>query len=99
MLPFNIAKNSELGRFAIANQNFQAGDFLFEEFPFAVGPKVHSNCCCLECYLPLDATAPLARDVKNAHGRFAMSVLNPTSCRLTGENVKFSVHRNVNFTI
>lgn len=57
MLPFNITKNSELGRFAIANQNFQPGDFLFEEIPFAVGPKVHSNCCCLECYRPLDATA------------------------------------------
>lgn len=66
MFSFKIEKSSKLGRFAIANQNFQPGDFLFEEIPFAVGPKVHSNCCCLECYLPLDATASGTRCEKCA---------------------------------
>lgn len=57
MLPFSVEKNSEFGRFAVANRNLTPGEFLFQEIPFAVGPKVSSNCCCLECYLPLDASA------------------------------------------
>ena len=61
MLPFSIEKNSELGRFAVANQNLEPGEFLFEEIPFAVGPKVNSYCCCLECYYPVDGTASGSR--------------------------------------
>lgn len=66
MLPFSIEKNSELGRFAVANRDLEPGEFLFEEIPFAVGPKVNSHCCCLECFYPVDGTASGSRCEKCA---------------------------------
>jgi hypothetical protein len=57
MFSFTIEKNLQFGRFAVASQNIVPGEFLFEEFPFAVGPKARTTCCCLECYCPVDGTA------------------------------------------
>lgn len=57
MTSFAIEKNSEFGRFAVATRDLIPGEFLFDEFPFAVGPKASTSCCCLECYCPVDATS------------------------------------------
>lgn len=72
---FRVEKNSEFGRFAVANRDLLAGELLFEEFPFAIGPKPSTTCCCLECYRPVDGTSsgsrcekcswPLCDDCKN----------------------------------
>lgn len=61
MEPFLIKKSAELGRFGVANRDLQPGEMFFEEFPFAVGPKASSTCCCLECYSPVDATSSGSR--------------------------------------
>ncbi|CAO1309455.1 unnamed protein product [Diamesa serratosioi] len=47
---FKIDKNCEFGRFVVATTNIKAGQLLFEEYPFAYGPKGNSKCICLECY-------------------------------------------------
>ncbi|KAL7039689.1 hypothetical protein ACKWTF_000068 [Chironomus riparius] len=61
MQKFSIEKNSELGRYTIATENLQPGSYLFDELPFAVGPKARSLCCCLECYCLIDGTASGSR--------------------------------------
>ncbi|CRL01571.1 CLUMA_CG014189, isoform A [Clunio marinus] len=58
---FSIQRNSEFGRFAIACQDLNAGEFLSEDFPFVIGPKASTTCCCLECYCPVDATSSGSR--------------------------------------
>lgn len=58
---FKIQKNSEIGRFLVTNIDLHAGEYLFEDFPFACGPKARSLCCCLECYSPVDGTASGSR--------------------------------------
>lgn len=60
-MAFSIEKNSEFGRFAVATRDLKPGEVLFEEFPFAVGPKASTTCCCLECYCPVDATSSGSR--------------------------------------
>lgn len=47
---FRVEKNSDFGRFAVAITNIEAGQLLFEEYPFAYGPKCNTKCICLECY-------------------------------------------------
>lgn len=47
---FNIEKNSEFGHYVVASNNIEAGQLLFEEYPFAYGPKSNTKCICLECY-------------------------------------------------
>lgn len=37
---YEICKNAELGRYAIASRNLKAGDVILEEVPFTHGPKV-----------------------------------------------------------
>lgn len=61
MLPFFIEKNPQFGRFAIASRDLTPGEFLVDEFPFAVGPKASSTCCCLECFCPVNATSTGSR--------------------------------------
>jgi len=58
---FAVQKNSHLGRFAIAKRDLEAGELLFEEVPFAFGPKARSPCICLECHCPVDGTASGSR--------------------------------------
>ncbi|KAG5674228.1 hypothetical protein PVAND_004208 [Polypedilum vanderplanki] len=57
MDPYVIEKNSQFGRFLIASRDLKSGEYLFEDLPFAVGPKARTYCCCLECYCPVDGTA------------------------------------------
>jgi hypothetical protein len=61
MEPFSVEKNSEFGRFAIANRDLIASELLIEDFPFAIGPKPSTTCCCLECYEPVNATSSGSR--------------------------------------
>ena len=62
METFCIKKNAELGRYAVAScQNLKAGDFISSEYPFAIGPKPFSKCCCLECFVRIDATVSGSR--------------------------------------
>jgi hypothetical protein len=61
MQKFSIEKNSELGRYAVATEDLQPGSYLFDELPFAVGPKARTLCCCLECYCLIDGTASGSR--------------------------------------
>lgn len=78
MQSFAIRKNSQLGRYAVATRDLKAGEFLFDELPFAIGPKPSSTCCCLECFIPVNATAagsrcescswPLCIDCKKMRG-------------------------------
>lgn len=53
---FDIRRNEKIGRYAVAKQNLKAGDIIFNEKPFAYGPKADSPCICLGCYTPTDAT-------------------------------------------
>lgn len=52
-----VRKNSVFGRYGVATRDVEAGEFLAEELPFAIGPKLNSKCCCLECFSPLSATS------------------------------------------
>ncbi|XP_058446372.1 SET domain-containing protein SmydA-8 [Malaya genurostris] len=54
---FKVLENPELGRYALADKNLKAGDVLFEETPFAIGPKLDSPPVCLECSCPVDGNA------------------------------------------
>ncbi|KAL7039688.1 hypothetical protein ACKWTF_000067 [Chironomus riparius] len=58
---FEIQKNSEFGRYLIATRDLQPGEYLFEDTPFAIGPKARTSCCCLECYCPVLGTASGSR--------------------------------------
>lgn len=52
-----LTENRTLGRYAIIDQNVCAGDILFEEYPFVVGPKNNSKIICLVCCRPLNGPA------------------------------------------
>lgn len=59
--PFVVHKNSEVGRFLVASRDLQAGEYLFDDTPFVIGPKARSDCCCLECYQPVNGTSSGSR--------------------------------------
>lgn len=61
MEAFSIEKNSEFGRFALAKRDLNPGEWIIDDLPFVIGPKVSTRCCCLECYCPLDATSSGSR--------------------------------------
>lgn len=61
MEAFSIEKSAEFGRYGVATRDLHSGEFLFDEFPFAIGPKPSTTCCCLECFIPIDATASGSR--------------------------------------
>ncbi|XP_053691863.1 SET domain-containing protein SmydA-8 [Sabethes cyaneus] len=54
---FKVLENPELGRYSVAAKVIQAGEILFEEKPFAIGPKVDSPPVCLECCCTVDGSA------------------------------------------
>lgn len=54
---FKVLECPELGRYGVAAKNLKAGDELFEEKPFAIGPKSDSPPLCLECCIPVDGSA------------------------------------------
>lgn len=51
---FEIKENSELGRYSCATKDIVAGEILFEEYPFVVGPKPNSPPVCLVCCCPIN---------------------------------------------
>lgn len=46
---FTVKESPELGRFGVASKDLKAGDIVFHEVPFAVGPKTDSTTVCLGC--------------------------------------------------
>lgn len=46
-----------MGRYAIIDENVSAGEILFDEYPFVVGPKNNSKIICLVCCSPFNAVA------------------------------------------
>lgn len=52
-----IKSNEEFGRYVVAAKNIKAGEILFEETPFAYGPKADSPVVCLGCYNRLNGKA------------------------------------------
>jgi hypothetical protein len=52
-----IQQNPEFGRYFVAARDLKAGEVLFEETPFALGPKTSSPPLCLNCYCPVDGGA------------------------------------------
>lgn len=52
-----VRVSPEMGRYAIAAQPIRAGQILFEESAFAIGPKPHSPLVCLGCSKPLKSVA------------------------------------------
>ncbi|XP_055542478.1 SET domain-containing protein SmydA-8 [Wyeomyia smithii] len=55
--PVKVLENAELGRYSVADRNINAGEVLFEENPFAIGPKADSFPVCLECCRSVDGNA------------------------------------------
>lgn len=53
---FEIKQSSEFGRFTTATKNILAGDIIFEEYPFVVGPKANVPPVCLVCCYPVDGS-------------------------------------------
>lgn len=70
---FLIKESPELGRYGVASKDLKAGDVIFAEEPFAVGPKTDSIIVCLSCNCSIDASAskctlcswPLCADCNN----------------------------------
>ncbi|EDS26607.1 conserved hypothetical protein [Culex quinquefasciatus] len=54
---FKVLECPELGRYAVTTKKLKAGEELFEEKPFAIGPKSDSPPVCLECCVPVDGSA------------------------------------------
>lgn len=48
-----VQRNSELGRYATVSRNIKAGELLFDEQPFVIGPKPQTRVVCLGCCSPL----------------------------------------------
>lgn len=53
---FEVKQCSEFGRYTIATKNILAGDIIFEEYPFVVGPKPSVPPVCLVCCYPVDGS-------------------------------------------
>ncbi|XP_050101373.1 SET domain-containing protein SmydA-8 [Anopheles aquasalis] len=51
---YRVQECPELGRYGVAARDLKAGERLFSELPFAVGPKLDSPPLCLECCCPVD---------------------------------------------
>lgn len=54
---FEIKENTELGRYSSAAKHIVAGEILFEELPFVIGPKPNTQPVCLGCCHPVDGSA------------------------------------------
>jgi hypothetical protein len=51
-----LLQNPEMGRYYVAARNLKAGEMMFEELPFVIGPKPDSPPICLSCYCPVDGS-------------------------------------------
>lgn len=48
-----VRRNSVLGRYATVSESVEAGELLFDEPPYVIGPKPQSPVVCLGCCCPL----------------------------------------------
>ncbi|KAF2901270.1 hypothetical protein ILUMI_04907 [Ignelater luminosus] len=53
---FKIEHNDKVGRYAVASCDFNPGDVIFTETPFAFGPKADSPPVCLGCCIPVNVS-------------------------------------------
>ncbi|XP_037035204.1 SET domain-containing protein SmydA-8-like [Bradysia coprophila] len=53
---FEVKQSSEFGRYTTATKNILAGDIIFEEYPFVVGPKANVPPVCLVCCYTVDGS-------------------------------------------
>lgn len=53
---FEIKRNYKLGRYSSAAKHIVAGETIFEEYPFVVGPKPNTPPVCLGCCYPVDGS-------------------------------------------
>ncbi|CAH0563390.1 unnamed protein product [Brassicogethes aeneus] len=53
---FIIEKNDKVGRYTVASEDLKPGQLIFEELPFAYGPKSDTYCMCLGCSAHVDCT-------------------------------------------
>ncbi|XP_070490459.1 SET domain-containing protein SmydA-8-like [Chironomus tepperi] len=51
--PYEVKRNSKLGRYTIASRDLKAGEVLFREVAVVHGPKMLSNPICLGCHKAL----------------------------------------------
>lgn len=59
---FLVKESAELGgRYGVAKKDLKAGDIVFKETPFAVGPKTDSYPVCLSCNAYIDCSDPSVR--------------------------------------
>jgi len=49
MLPYKIARSSELGNHIVANRNIKAGEIILTEAPLVLGPAQTTIPVCLGC--------------------------------------------------
>lgn len=48
-----VQRNSQFGRYATVVENVKAGELLFDEKPYVIGPKPQTPVVCLGCCCPL----------------------------------------------
>ncbi|XP_004931827.1 SET domain-containing protein SmydA-8 [Bombyx mori] len=53
---YTIQQNDKYGRYLVASRDLDAGELIFCDTPFAVGPKPDTPPLCLGCYVPVDNT-------------------------------------------
>ncbi|XP_075980014.1 SET and MYND domain containing, arthropod-specific, member 3 [Anticarsia gemmatalis] len=51
---YNIEQNDKYGRYLTANKDLGAGELIFKDTPFVVGPKPDTPPLCLGCYCPIE---------------------------------------------
>lgn len=94
---FLVQTSPELGRYGVASKDLKAGDVVFQERPFTVGPKTDSTVVCLACNCCVDGSDrgpkcsecgwPLCMDCA---GKPAGGLHDGNECKLFKENkVKF----------
>ncbi|XP_011506599.1 PREDICTED: uncharacterized protein LOC105369055 [Ceratosolen solmsi marchali] len=49
---YEILRNEQVGRYAVAIKNLEPGEEVMSELPFVVGPKSFTHPLCLSCYSP-----------------------------------------------
>ncbi|KAJ8712451.1 hypothetical protein PYW07_005293 [Mythimna separata] len=53
---YEVQQNDKYGRYLVANKDLVAGELIFTDTPFAVGPKPDTPPLCLGCYCPVENT-------------------------------------------
>ncbi|XP_026746333.1 SET domain-containing protein SmydA-8-like [Trichoplusia ni] len=51
--PYEVLTSEKLGRYVVAKRDLRAGETIFSDEPFVLGPNSESTLVCFNCYLPL----------------------------------------------